>query len=343
MALILTEKGWLHHGQPAQGTSWNPETRVAHLHTSFNCSILVEVSKVLLKGHSQCLTGNKEDHFKGICCDGQKEIVIEDLKVQNFDVGFHMNDCENITLLNCEASENIFGMHLEYCKKSLIVNNHFYGNQQCGLFALHSTFTSLYGCDFKENKGTSIHLQHNQGTLLGHNHLCHSDYALYVQASVSSWLVNNTIESARCGVLFKDYCKNNNMTGNKMINCDLTGLALLCSTTHSIISQNSFMECRNGILLYKNSLSDILDNEINVKEYSLLTCESSGIRFTSNKGVTQLDSPLVFISGNQLVLEDNKIVKVIDVDTMPYLSTTQNEAMEILQTLINLQDPYDQQ
>lgn len=316
MSLVLTEDGWLHQGQPTTGATWNPETRIAYILDSFNCPMSIETNHVTIKGGTKKIKGTSDDDFIGVRCEGFKKIVIEDLYVSGFKIGYQLIDCENVTLLSCHSTHNAYGFHIENCKNTLLLSCTLSYNDECGLYILHSTYNNVFGNTFSDNATLGLHIQNCQGNLIGNNSFDLTKVGIYVQACVSNWIANNNFEYMESGICFTDHCKNNNLLGNTLYECTLFGMGFLYSTTHSIATKNTFVSCKNGVFLYKSSLSDILDNSIHASIYALITTESSGSRFLSNRVTSHILSPIMFKHVNQIVIEDNTLLQEDSEDVM---------------------------
>lgn len=307
MSLVLNENGWLYHGQPTLGATWNPETRIAHLLKSYDCPLFIEANHVVLKGGTHSIKSTTDEDFIGVRCEGYNKIVVEDLNISGFKIGIQFIDCKKISLLNCQVAHNSFGLHFENCQNSLLLGCTISYNDECGLYILHSTYNNVFGNSFSDNATLGLHIQNCQGNLVGNNHFDLTKVGIYVQACVSNWLANNEIEYLDCGICFTDHCKNNNLLGNSFLECSLFGMGFLYSTTHSIATKNTFVSCKNGVFLYKSSLSDILDNKVHTSLFPFICVESSGARLLSNEMSSQVPSPLLIYNGNQVIIEANQI------------------------------------
>ncbi|MEM4455443.1 MAG: NosD domain-containing protein [Thermofilaceae archaeon] len=152
--------------------------------------IIIERDNIILDGNGYTVRGVGE--FEGIILANRRNVIVRNLKVENFEIGIHVIESSNITITgNTIRNNDIVGIRLDNSSGNTITGNTIAGNNQGGIYLDNSSGNTITG-NILSNNNVGIYLDNSSGNRVFLNNFSnysqvYSEYYYYSVYSVNVW------------------------------------------------------------------------------------------------------------------------------------------------------------
>jgi len=179
----------------------------------------------------------------------------------NYDSGIHINHKDNITIENCNVTDNnLMGIYIDSSNFTIIRNNSCF-NQQYGVFLRESHNTSLLNNNLIDNWAFGMYLLDVYNCSARDNNCSNNNlYGILIDNSHNNEILNNSrVSNNYCGIRLEDSL-HNIIRENKVIRNQRAGIFLESSPFNCIKNNSVINNTWAGIELYHTQSIELYSN-----------------------------------------------------------------------------------
>lgn len=140
---------------------------------------------------------------------------------ESMEIGFlGLVDCYNISVKNCDFSNNFEGMMIAGTSNSFIENCSFLNNDGHGMYLISSLDNMVRNCTFRNGFFDGIFLYDSSNNTLEKCRISDSSAGVRLDRSTENIVLEQTVDACLVGILF-GASGNNTLRGNEMFQCGL--------------------------------------------------------------------------------------------------------------------------
>ena len=228
--------------------------------TVYNSSIGHDFAGITLENVNNSLTFDNNCSFNnghGIrLINTYNNTILHNLAKSNTWEGIFLRYSANNTVRNNTVGNNHRGIRVSNCVANNIIDNN-----------------SVYGNSDSPMNSAGIGIYFSQNTTITRNNVFNNTKGIYFAEASNITLKGNNISNSEAGIYMEFSNTNIKFIDNIISNCD-SGIRLN-GIQESIVRNNTFLSCENGIDIQNTNNISIYDNNI-------INCSSGGITFGWN-------------------------------------------------------------
>jgi parallel beta-helix repeat protein len=226
------------------------------------------------------------------------DINVENLQINNTDVGIEVAFSENCNITNNEiSSSDVEGITIMFSHNNTITNNNvadinYEGDNIAqplidGIFLYSSSNNIVSNNNISNNSVVGIYLRSSiNNTVMNNDISNNSYYGLLLETSSNNTIKDNNVTGNPFGVTIT-FSTNNTVNGNYIWNNEL-GI-ILFSSFNNTLGGNNISNNGTGILLYSSQSNNIIYNNVSGNLYGINLTSSSGNRIYHNNFISNIN------------------------------------------------------
>jgi len=204
---------------------------------SFNASIVVERSNIIIDGNGYTLSDFVSGNIVGFNLTSVSNVTIKNVNIVGFGYGIYLESASQIVISGNNITYNEANIWLQESFENTISGN-----------------TLTYGAE-------GIDLFSSSGNTLLGNDMTNNYEGVYLDSSSNNSISENNItNNSRYGIYLKSSSNNNTLSGNNITGNSYYGINLFSSSENTILSNAFYSNSLAGIYLSRSSDNTIRKN-----------------------------------------------------------------------------------
>ncbi len=222
------------------------------------------------------------------------------------DAGIRLENCHNITIINCTSVDNgFYGIFLFSSSNNTLYGNNASYNSEYGIYLVSSTNNTLSENNASFNSDVGLYLESSSINILSKNNVSHNSYfGIKLVTSSNNTLSRNDVNHNYWGGIVLESASTNNIISENNVSNSISGIYSHSSTNNTISMNNANYNTNFNIWLHSSHNNTIFGNNASFSEYD------DGISLINSKDNTLFENNASYNFDNGIYLEssDNNMV-----------------------------------